>query len=242
MALPLYLAMTAAEFSAAQTLPSQVAWMACHFSSYGLGLSNLPQQLPEGSMIILNDRIPIHGHDPAVICRQLQTLLEMLQPSCFLLDFQRPNVAETAAVAHAVTNALPCPVGIAEHYARELDCPVFLPPVPLRTPLEEHLSSWQGREIWLEMSPEAETVTLTAEGASIAPAPLGELELPAFEEEHLHCRYHTAVFDDRAVFTLQRDATDIPALLESAKVLGVIQAVGLYQQLGEHKIAESNLP
>lgn len=235
MALPLYLAMTAAEFSAVETLPSQVAWMACHFSSYGLGLSNLPQQLPPGAMIILNDRIPIHGHAPAVVVQQLQALQESMHPGCFLLDFQRPDIPETAAVARAVAETLPCPVGVAEPYARELDCPVLLPPVPLLMPTEEHLKPWQGREIWLEVAEESETVTVTAKGAEIAPATAATLEVPVFEDQRLHCRYHTAVAEDRAVFSLQRDAAHLPALLETAKALGVTQAVGLYQQLGAYQ-------
>lgn len=232
MALPLYLAMTAAEFSEAETLPEQVAWMACHFSSYGLGISNSPQQLPPGSMVILNDRIPIHGHDPSLIARQLNTLWESVHPSCFLLDFQRPDVPETAAVAHAITETLPCPVGITEPYARELDCPVFLSPPPLHTALETHLKPWQGRQIWLEIAPDAETITVTADGAQIEPAESVPLEAPVFEEQRLHCRYHTSVKEDRAVFSLQRDKAHIRALLKTVEVFGVTQAVGLYQQLG----------
>jgi hypothetical protein len=232
MGCPEYLAMTAAEFLSLETLPPHVAWMACHFSSYGLGLSNLPQDLPEGSMVIVNDRIPIHGHDPAVIVRQLQTLWEDLRPGCFLLDFQRQDVPETAAVAQAVTQTLPCPVGITEPYAQGLDCPVFLSPVPMLTPLEEYLKPWQGREVWLEVARSAETVTVTADGAKIAPALLDALESPVFADKKLHCRYHTSVAEDRAVFSLQRDTEQIPELLEAAKALGVTQAVGLYQQLG----------
>lgn len=232
MALPFYLAMTAAEFYTAEALPEQVAWMACHFSSYGLGLSNLPQQFPTGSMVILNDRTPIHGHDPAMIARQLNTLWESLCPSCILLDFQRPDILETATVAKTLTETLRCPVGITEPYARNLDCPVFLPPPPLHAPLEEYLKTWQGREIWLEVAPDAETITVTADGALIEAAGTAQLETPVFEEQRLHCRYHTSVAEDRAVFSLVRDKAHIPGLLEDAKTLGVTQAVGLYQQLG----------
>lgn len=232
MALPCYLAMTAAEFATAETLPERIAWMACHFSSYGLGLSNAPQQLPAGSMVILNDRTPIHGHDPALIAQQLTELLETLHPSRLLLDLQRPDVQETAAIAHALVNALPCPVGITQHYARELDCPVFLPPPPLHMPLQTHLAPWKGREIWLELALEAETITVTAEGAQTVPAALLPLDAPTFEDHLLHCRYHTAVTEDRAVFSLLRDKDHLPGLLEEAEKLGVTQAVGLYQQLG----------
>lgn len=232
MALPFYLAMTAAEFYTADALPEQVAWMACHFSSYGLGLSNSPRQLPAGSMVILNDRTPIHGHDPSLIARQATALWESLHPSCFLLDFQRPDIPETAAVARTLTEALPCPVGITEAYARTLECPVFLSPPPLHTALEEHLKPWQGRQIWLEIAPDAETITITAEGSQIVPTVSAPLEAPVFEDQRLHCRYHTAVKEDRAVFFLQRDKAHMPELLKAAEELGVTQAIGLYQQLG----------
>ena len=46
MAITPFLAMTAAEFRKKEDLPDKIAWMACHFSPYGLGLSNLPQRLP----------------------------------------------------------------------------------------------------------------------------------------------------------------------------------------------------
>lgn len=232
MALPCYLAMTAAEFGAAETLPERIAWMACHFSSYGLGLSNLPQQLPAGSMVILNDRTPPHGHDPALIAQQLSELLEALHPSCILLDLQRPDVQETALIAHSLAKALPCPVGITQQYAKELDCPVFLPPPPLHVPLQTHLAPWKGREIWLELAPETETITVTAEGAQTEPTAPLPLHEPVFEESLLHCRYHTAVTADRAAFALQRDKEHLSGLLEEAEALGVTQAVGLYQQLG----------
>ena len=231
MALPCYLAMTAAEYTGAETLPEQVAWMACHFSCYGLGLSNSPQQLPEGSMVILNDRTPIHGHDPALIVQQLSALLEDLHPSCFLLDLQRPNVQATADLVNALTDALPCPVGVTEYYARELNCPVFLPPPPLHMPLDVHLAPWKGREIWLEIATEAEMITVTADGAQTESAESAPLEAPVFEDQRLHCCYHTTVKEDRAVFSLLRDKDHLPGLLEAAEALGVTQAVGLYQQL-----------
>jgi hypothetical protein len=77
-----------------------MAWMACHFSPYGTGLSNLPPNLPANAMVILNDRTPIHGHDSKEILCQLNNLT----PHCLLLDFQRQAVEETAAPA-----ALPAP-------------------------------------------------------------------------------------------------------------------------------------
>ena len=70
MGLPLYLAMTGGEISGAREVPHP-AWMACHFSPYGQALTNIPRELPEGAMLILNDRVPCQGHSPALAAQQL---------------------------------------------------------------------------------------------------------------------------------------------------------------------------
>lgn len=232
MALRCYLAMTGAEFSCAGTLPENPAWMACHFSCYGDGLSNLPQSLPTGAMIIVNDRTPIHGHDHNRILQQLTQLFEKLHPACFLLDFQRPRIDETAALTRLLTEKLPCPVGVTQYYAHGLDCPVFLEPPPLHIPLQEHLAPWQARQIWLEAAADAEKITVTKEGSQFALTRDTDLPEPVFEEPVLHCRYHTVVSNDRAIFHLVRQKPELAQLLKEAEALGITQAVGLYQQLG----------
>ena len=103
MILPCYLAMTAAEFASAPVLPEKLAWMACHFSCYSTGISNLPLTLPKGSMLILNDRTPVSGHDPLRIAQQLQQVVEELEIERVLLDLQRPNCEETARIVEAAT-------------------------------------------------------------------------------------------------------------------------------------------
>ncbi len=231
MAIRCYLAMTGAEFSCAGTLPADPAWMACHFSCYGDGLSNLPLSLPAGAMIIVNDRTPIHGHNRERILQQLLELVHTMHPACFLLDFQRPGSKETAVLTQLLTEKLPCPVGVTADYAKGLNCPVFLEPPPLHIPLKEHLAPWDNREIWLEAALEAERITVTAEGSQYAPTGDMDLSEPAFAEPTLHCRYHTEVSPARAVFHLVRQKPDLAGLLEEAEGLGVTQAVGLYQQL-----------
>ena len=89
MAIAPFLAMTAAEICACPVLPPKIAWMACHFSPYGLGLSNLPKTLPPGSLLMVDDITPPHKHDPALIGKQLHSCVEALQCSAVLLDFQR---------------------------------------------------------------------------------------------------------------------------------------------------------
>ena len=139
MSINCYLAMTAAEFSSAETLPQHVAWMACHFSCYGAGISNLPTQLPPKSIVIVNDRTPISGHDPQMIAGQLRELIEAFDVHAVLLDFQRPDVAQTQELVNHLVDNLPCPVGVTQYYLKGHDNPVFLPPVPLDMTAEEKM-------------------------------------------------------------------------------------------------------
>lgn len=231
MALRCYMAITGADYKNMQVLPQHPAWMACQFSGYGTGLSNLPKDFPEGGMIILNDLTPIHNHDPEQICRELQNIYEAMSPGSFLLDFQRPGVNETAQLAKLLCQALPCPVGVSHMYAQDLDCPVFLPPPPPHKSLEDHLSVWKDREVWLEIAQESEIITVTHAGATIALGEAFSLHEPVFYEAQLCCHYHMAVFPDRAVFYLERQQQDLSALLAQADTLGVTCAVGLYHDL-----------
>lgn len=221
-----YLAMTAAEIGADPPLPSKIAWMACHFSPYGTGLSNLPRNLPEGSMVILNDRTPICGHDPERVAGQL---LE-LDCDSLLLDFQRPEEPQTAAVIQAILDTLPCPVGVSACYAAELDCPIFLPPLPPHVPPAEYLAPWRGREIWLEAALDTVQLTITPEGCHIAVADPPE-SLP-HQDLRLYCHYHIHVSPQEIRFTLRRTGEDLRSLLDSRE-LGIARAVGLFQELGK---------
>lgn len=230
MAIRPFLAMTAAEIRNCGTIPEQICWMACHFSPYGLGLSNLPASLPPGSLLMLDDITPIHGHSPEVIAVQLIRCVRMLQCSGVLLDFQRPCVMETKNLAMHLSQALPCPVAVSQLYAEDFDGPVFLSAPECHVPLQEHLKPWQGREIWLEGSMCGETITVSAEGTQVTPLPFCE-ETEGFAEQTLHCHYRASIRDDRAEFTLWRTREDLDALLEEAASLGIPTAVGLYQEL-----------
>ena len=225
-----YLAMTAAELSL--DIPGKLAYMACHFSPYTTGLSNIPTVLPPGSMLILNDRIPICGHDPHRIVDQLEQALENLACDSLLLDFQRPGNEETATLCRLLCQRLTCPLGISHHYARELNSWVFLPPPPLDIPLEEHLKPWEGRKIWLEAALEAALITVKADGCQMSPLPYGMPETETFIEDNLHCRYRSEVAADEIRFFLYRTPDQLDALLKEAGALGVETSVGLYQQLG----------
>ena len=231
MGLPLYLAMTASEILHAQQLPEHCAYMACHFSPYGTGLSNFPEQLPESSMLILNDRTPAQGHDPQLIADQMGQLAEQFHVSAVLLDLQRPDNQETSAIVQTILNTLSCPVGVSEHYAKEHVCPVFLSPPPLHCLLSDHIAPWQNREIWLEAALEGETITVTESGSSYSPLPPAQDLLPCHIDTRLHCRYRMTVSESHTRFSILRTWDDLHQLLREAQNLFVTRAIGLYQEL-----------
>ena len=231
MAIRPFLAMTAAEIRGTETLPPKTAWMACHFSPYSTGLSNLPKILPPGSMVILDDITPIHGHDPEAIAARLRPRLEEMVCSGVLLDFQRPEYEEAGILAERLSEALPCPVGVSALYGRTLSCQVFLPPVPPDVSLADYLAPWQGREIWLELALDGEIITLTPAGATTSPLPPAAQLSSGHRDEKLHCHYQIHTDADSARFTLFRTPEDLDALLTEGETLGVTRAVGLYQEL-----------
>jgi len=226
-----FLATTAAEMKKLSCYPQRIAWMACHFSPFGLGLSNIPKELPPGSMLIVDDITPPHGHNAALIVQQLTGCAEALRCCAILLDFQRKNCPETAALAQHLTKALPCPTAVSDCYAGDLDCPVFLPPVPPSALPEEHFAPWQGREIWLEIGLYGEMLTLTEQGCTVTPVPFPHTETDGFSDPKLLCHYSIETNERSARFTLWRNTDDLTKLLEAATTMGVTGAIGLFQEL-----------
>lgn len=210
--------------------PGRMAYMAVHFSAYGAGLSNLPQQLPKGSILLLDDSTPPSGHDPQTVITQLKELAESFAPTAILLDFQRGECAEAYEMAKAIIPALPCPVAVTEPFARKLGCPVFLAPPPVNKPLKTYLQPWLKNGIYLEIAPEALEITVTEDGSRVQPVMLSK---NAFSQadKRLHCHYRVEVFRDKAVFSLQRDKRDLADLVQEAYAFGVKAVVGLYQEL-----------
>lgn len=227
MALPLYLAMTAEEMATANPLPPLGAAMTCHFSLYGKALEGMPSTLPEGWMVVLNDRVPVWKHDPEQVAQQLMDL----SPAGVLLDFQRQADPAGAAMVKALAETLTCPVGVSQQWVDGLNCPVLVSPLPLTCSVSTHLAPWAGREIWLDVSTWGEKITVTAEGSTAASLPSVSTEGICHREEKLYCHYGTEVFSDRAEFTLYRTGEDIAALLVEAEALGVTRAVGLWSEL-----------
>lgn len=227
-----YLAMTAGELAQCPALPEGVCYMACHFSAYGTGLENIPRQLPPGAMLMVNDLLPIRGHDPERITGQLREAVDTLDCGCVVLDLQRPEDPEAAALCQILCGALPCPVGVSHFYARELDCPVLLPPVPPDQPVQGHIAPWQGREIWLEAAREHLCIRVDTKGASVEARPWRAPLPEAHTHETLHCRYTVKTYPDRAEFLLWRTPELTEPVLAQASALGIRTVLGLYQQLG----------
>lgn len=227
MAITAYLAMTAAEVRNLSPTAEKIAWMACHFSPYSTGISNLPDTLPEGSMLILNDVTPIHGHDPERIEKQLRKNITNNNCMGLLLDFQRKGYPELEDLAKHLSDALPCPVG----YFGNHKGPVFLPPVPCHVPIREYIDPWKHREIWLEAALSVQQLQLTPQGCEIHTQTPAEIPDHGHKDTDLHCHYHIALSDAQANFTLWRTKEDVLELLEDAQGLGIQIAVGLWQEL-----------
>ena len=227
MPIPLYLAMTAAEFYHCNPLPEKIAWMACHFSPYGTGITNCPTTLPPGSLLILNDRTPVCGHDPQRVAGQIAQLAEAHHCAGILLDLQRVDNPLEAKVVQAICRSAPCPVAVTEFYCRDCDCAVFLSP-PLHIPLDAVLSSWHGREIWLEAATEDMAFRITEDGCTKMPLPCPPDSFP-HTAEGAFSRYHISVEKDTITFSFQRTSEDLQIMGEKANDVRCM--VGLYQQI-----------
>lgn len=234
MAIPNYFAMTAAEFAGIPTLPEKVAWMACHFSSSGNGLSNLPSALPASSMLILDDSFPPSGHDPALVAQQLHQCARALHCDCILLDLQRPARDEAAVFVSHILQDPPCPVGLPPDYARP-GFPVFLPPVPLDTPIEAYLAPWDGHEIWLEAALNTARFRVDAKGC--IQTPIFDPVDVKWQDASLSCHYGLDMTGDHIDFILQRTPEDLSKLLKKAEALGVSKSIALWQELNASSIS-----
>lgn len=226
MKIPHYLALTAQQFQKRSLPPGPYAWMSCHFSLWDGGIANLPTSLPPGSLLILDDQTPPSGQNIERIVETVTACIRQRECCGLLLDFQRPGDSQTAVIAKALTEALPCPVCVSDVYAVGLNCPVFLPPPPLTRNLREHLAPWEGREIWLETAEENLCYSIAKDGCRITDHD-GSGAFP-HRDTALHTSYRMAWEDEKAVFYLRRSREDQSLLLEEAAKLGVTAAVGVY--------------
>ena len=230
MAIRTYLAMTAAEFKTSTHLPESVAWMACHFSPYGTGLSNIPRTLPENSLLIVNDITPIQNHNPEIIAMELIDCIEALHCSGVLLDFQRLPNPKLYTLSEHLMRALPRPPILPEPFAGQFNCPVFLPPCPLCKPLQEHIQNWKDREIWLEIAKNETSIVISKEGTFYTSETKSNHNAHVFPDSILDCHYTIQTNPHEANFHLWRTEDDTKEFLYKAEKLGIHNVVGLYQE------------
>ncbi len=233
MVFPRYLAKTPSEFADSPSGPFQPAWMSCHFSPAGTGLSNLPDRLPQGTMLILDDLIPINQHDPGQIAKELKDIIERFACDSLLLDFQRADSAAVQALVRHLLTSIPCPIGVTPNIASDSTCAVFLPPLPPHLLPDNFFSPWNGREIWLDVSPAGESVTVTGNG--IICTPRENVQTP-FAAENLYCHYRTEILSETVRFTFQRTQADLEHLLQAVPAWGVTRTVGLWQEFSSLQI------
>ncbi len=219
-----FLAVTARELEAVR--PKRTAYMACHFSAGGSGLSNMPHTLPEGSILLLDDSTPVQGHDPETVVKQLNELASTLSLRAVLLDFQRPPAAESQKMAAYILENCKCTAAVTSAYAK-VGFPVFLPPPPANKSLKEYLKPWN--KVYLELYAEGLEITVTKEGSRFSP--ISSTSPLPLTDKRLHCHYGVTVFPGKAVFTLSRSQEDLSALAREAEELGVLGVVGLYREL-----------
>ena len=203
MVLPLYLAMSALEMS---PIPRPAFLV--------LEDSQIP---PAGVLPVITDAFPLDRYSLLRLCQGREAVL---------LDFERPPTAQV----REMIRHLPCPAAAPPGYADE--GPVFLPPAPLHVPMEEYLSPWKGREIWLEAAPQRQVVTVTAEGCTVSPPCTNTDFEGGFYSKKLQCRFLQNFSKNRAVFTLFDTPETLRIKLDRASEFGVTRAVGLYQELG----------
>ena len=228
MGLPFYLAMNAAEIATTVKIPP-MAWMSCHFSPCSDMLTNLPRWLPEGSLIIVDDRFPCQGPSGHAIARQLSNTVSRFCCGGVILDFQGPENEETASIASVLLQALPCPVAVSDLYAASFQSAVFLSPGPLWEPPAEHWKAWPGREVWLDASLCQQQVSVTPEGPLPGPILPWDGDGDGFYDDRLRCHYRTIVEENSICFTFFNRPESMAKKLELAADLGISRAIGLWQ-------------
>lgn len=233
MVLPLYLAMTGSEIRHKNHISRPIAWMACQFSPYSQGITNVPECLPPESILILNDRMPCQGHSPSLVAQQIKKAADQLQCESILLDFQQVPNPESEAMTAYLAEHIAHPLYISGTYGKHLTCGIFLPPPPLHEPMSDYLDQWGGRQIWMETGLFQETVTITREGTTYTPQfPPDGLDGGHFDQT-LCCRYQAVLSDDEIRFLLYDTADTLPHKWRLAQECGVSRILGLYQELGQ---------
>lgn len=224
MAYERYLAMTAADAAFSGQDPGKPAWMACRFSPAGTALENLPEGLPEGAILMLDDSREPKEEVVAEAVFRLRMACQQLTVRGLLLDFLRRGNPVLAQLAKHLREELNCMVAAPAEYAG--DGAVFLPSPPLHKPLSEYLAPWQGRQIVLELAQENQCWRITPEGSTLTGETAGDTDA---ENRDLHVRWGIRRERDALRVSLRRGLPELEALEAEAARLGVPIGIGLYQ-------------
>lgn len=219
MAIKFYLAMMAEEISDFPDLPENSAFI---YHIY----PDIFQEIPMSGIAVLTDFFPVQPD----LAQSVAQWIRQWSCEAVVLDFQNPKYEEAEGFVRLLQTYVSCPVVVSEIYAAQMDCPVFLPPLPHHKSLKDHLTPWQGREIWMDLSPLPEQLLLTQQGCSshydfsLPPC------CPVHENAHLHCHYSITLEEGCAAFTFWRTDDDLTALLQELEEAGVHHAIGLHQE------------
>lgn len=230
MAIQRFLALTEAEMGGISQIPEKIAWMGCHFSPDSPEITRPPNVLPPGSLLVLDDRVPLQHSEMDLVCRQLCDFASEYGSPALLLDFQRPKTALTEALVDLLASSLP--VILPPEYAAGTDCAVFLPPVPPDVPIEHYIFPWNGRKIWLELALDGKNMTISSAGCTARSLLFAAPEPDCLRDQRLHCHYHVRLSEEQVQFNLWRSREDVEDLIREAEKLGVAGCVGLWQELG----------
>lgn len=236
MSIPLFLAFTAEEFSQKVPFPAKTAWMSVHFSPNGSGLTNLPPQLPQGSLILLDDHIQWANHSIERVCQELVTVLQRTESIGLLLDFEREPTAETLLLTKALGRCckeLGVALSAPPKYLLEDDTTLFLSPFPCSI-APENIDPQ--RKVWLDISPVCHSIRISKDCTIGSPAPYTRAGIPNSQEvywdEDLLCNYYSEADGDDIRITLFRDATSAAKLLNRLNPAKIQLAIGLWRDFG----------
>lgn len=190
MAREVYAAITGEEMGKISILPQNIAYLGTHFE--GNTLVDIPEALPEGSLLLIDDRVIPENVSIDLVIVSLSHLFPCL--SGIYLDFQQEDTPKD--LVHSLLKALPVPVGVPRRFG--LGIPV-VPPRRLSMLPEKHYLPG----CWAEGAVSAWELTLTKDGCTKKEVSAKE---SAYEEySKLFCRYAVENDAEKAVFHLQNN-------------------------------------
>lgn len=227
MEIPFYLAMTPCEIRQADDVPGHLSWMSAHFSKENELLCNLPENLPENSILVIDDAFPISEHNSALILEQLKMILNNSDLIEILLDFQREYNPKLKAFSAEVAGAFPNRVAVTPNYDNGKTI-VFLPPAPPNIPIQQYLVPWRDRDTWLDLT--MSKLAMRIKQNSVIMEDTCEVGKCPHISPELSTHYGITATNEEILIQFQRTKDDCNMLLQKAAEFGVTRGIGLYQE------------